>query len=262
VTSTVLVRDWLQGIQSELQDQNPPFRRWTEIELIRFLNYGRLAIAKYLPQVSARTDDIKLAAGARQDLSRVVAASIKPGDGSGAVDTDGIAFMRAVCNMGGDGLTMGRAVRGPVDRYTKDSFEPLWQTESGAEVLEIVFDRNLPLQFFVSPALAVSGDRWLRVEWMANPPKLPDGGAPGAEKYVVGGSQASTVLGVPDAFAEDLHHYVVAASLMKGSKNTQNLPKAQIHAGLFINSLNAQAKAATGVNPNLTALPFLNELGG
>lgn len=261
MASTVTVTDWLLGVQTTLQDLTPRFRRWPEIELIRYANYGRLALAKYLPQVSTRTDDIKLAAGARQDLSRVLAANILPGAGGTPVDVDGIAFLRAVCNMGANGSTMGRALRGPVDRYTKDAFEPTWLTETGADVLEIVFDKHLPLQFFVSPALAVTGDRWLRVEWMANPPALPAGGEPASEKYVTGGSEVSRVLGVPDTFTEDLHNYVVAVALLKGSKNTANVQKAQLHASLFIQAINAQAQVATGVSPNLTALPFLSEIG-
>ena len=253
-----LARDLLLSVSTTLQDINPQFRRWGEIELIRYANYAQMALAKYLPQVSSRTDDIKLAAGARQSLAAVLAANIKPGDGSAAADAAGIAFMRAVCNMGTDGLTVGRSVRGPVDRYTKDAFEPGWQTEVGAEVREIVFDRNQPLQFFASPGS--SGNTWLRIEWMANLPRLPDGGAPGSEKYVPAGTEASRMLSVPEQFAEDMHNYIVAAALTKGSKNTINVPKAQMHATMFANSVNQQAMSVTGVNPNIAALPFINEI--
>jgi hypothetical protein len=69
------------------------------------------------------------------------------------------------------------------------------------------------------------------------------------------------MLGINDQYVEDLHNYVVAIALMKGSKNMQNLPKAQAHAALFTASINAQAAAATGVNPNLKLLPFAAELG-
>jgi hypothetical protein len=261
MASTILVRDVIVGVQSALQDANPAFRRWPETDMIRYANYARMALAKYLPQVSSRTDDIKLSASAVQSLDRVSAANIRPGDGSVAADTDGIAFMRAVCNMGIDGLTVGKAIRGAVDRYIKDAYEPTWLTETGDEVLEIVFDKNQPLRFYVSPALPTSGNRWIRVQWMANLPPLPAAGAPGAEKYVVGGSEAARVLGVPDAFAEDVQNYMIAAALLKGSKNMQNVPKAQLHAQAFIQSINAQAQVATGTNPNLTVLPFISELG-
>lgn len=256
MTSTVLVRDLIVGVQSTLQDSTPAFRRWPEIELIRHANYGRMALAKFLPTVSSRTDAVKLAAGTRQSLSRVLAANIKPGDGSTAADTDGIAFMRALRNMGTDGLTPGSAIRGPVDRYTKDAFTPTWASAAGAEVLEIVFNKDVPLSFSVSPGVT---NGWIEIEWMANPTPLPGGGAPAAEKYIVGGAEASRVLGIPDQYAEDLHNYIVAVALLKGSKNTANVPKAQLHASLFMQSINAQAQAISGQNPNMKALPFVNE---
>lgn len=248
-------------VSTVLQDINPQFRRWPEIELIRYVNYAQMALAKFLPTVSARTDAIKIKPGTKQDLARVVAADIKPGSGATAADTDGIGLMRAIRNMGSAGTTPGRAIRGPVDRYTKDSFEPNWASETGTEVLEIVFDKNLPLTFSVSPGVPASPSVWIEIEWMANLPKLPDGGAPGSEKYVVGGSEAARVLGVADQYAEDVKNYVIAIALLKGSKNTQNMTKAQLHGALFVNSINQQALVLTGTNPNITALPFVNEIG-
>ena len=190
----------------------------------------------------------------------MLAADIKPTNGLSAADTYGIAFMRAVCNMGADGVTIGRAIPSPVDRHVKDALEPNWVSETGTTIYEIVFDKNLPLQFFVSPGVPASPTVWARLSWMANPPALPDGGAAGAEKYIEAGSEAARVIGVPDQYAEDLRNYMVAVLLTKGSKNTLNLPKAQLHAGWFINSINQQALAQTGVNPNVQMLPYINEI--
>lgn len=260
MSSTKLVRDLIEGVQGVLQDTSPAFRRWPEIELIRYLNYGRMALCKYLPQVSSRTDAVKLRPGAHQDLSIVLPDEVIPVTGTVTADMQGIAFMRALCNMGSTGTTPGRAIRGPVDRYTKDAFEPTWLSETGTEVKEIVFDKNLPLQFIVWPSVPASPRVWIRIQWMAMVPMLPEGGDPGAERYVVGGQEEDTLVGVPDQFQEDLHNYVIAMALLKGSKNTANLPKAQIHAQLFMQSLNTQAAVATGVSPNLAALPFVNEM--
>ena len=70
----------------------------------------------------------------------------------------------------------------------------------------------------------------------------------------------STVeLGVTDQYTEELHHYVVAMLLLKGSKDFQNLPKSQYHAGLFMQSINTQAQVAGMANPNLKVLPFMQE---
>ena len=261
MASTRLVADLIKGVQDTLQDSAPAFRRWPEQELVRYLNYGRMTLCKYLPQVSSRTDSIKLVAGAHQDLSLLPPDNVIPVSGEVTADMQGIAFLRALCNMGADGLTPGKAVRGPVDRFTKDSFEPNWLMETGTEVREIVFDKHLPLQFIVSPGVPASTDVWLRIQWMAMVDPLPNGGDPGAEFYVPGGVHEDMALGTPDQFQEDLHNYVVAMALLKGSKNMANLPKAQVHAQLFMQSINTQAAVATGVNPNLAALPFVNEIG-
>lgn len=257
--STITVAELFRGVQDVLQDRNPAFRRWPEADLVRFTNYGRMALATYLPQISTRTDSVKLRSGCHQDFSQVLQADILPGDGSAAATTRGIAMLRLLQNMG-TGATPGRAIHGPVDRATKDGFEPLWMSETGIEILEYVFDKNLPLQCWVSPG--VTGNVWARLQWMALLADLPAGGSPGAEKYVTAGSEAARVIGLPDQFVPDLQNYVVAVALMKGSKNYQNLPKAQVHAQLFTQSVNAQAQAVTGVNPNLTALPFINEIAG
>jgi hypothetical protein len=256
--ATTLVRSVIATVQSQLQDNSPAYRRWPETEVIQALNYAHMALAKYLPQVSSRTDTIRMTSGSRQDLSLVQAANIKPGDGSTPVDTYGIAVQRVLCNMGSDGLTIGRAVRGPVDRYPKDCFAPTWTTDTGPVVLDIVFDKDQPLQFWLSPT-PTTQPHWMRVQWMAQLPKLPDGGPPSAEVYTVAGAQNATTIKVPDSYAEDLANYVIAFLLLKGSKNTQNLAKAQTHAQMFVASINAQAKAVMGSSPNLKVLPFAAE---
>lgn len=250
----MLVRELIEGVQDTLQDNRPAFARWPERALVRWINFGQMALAKYLPLISSRTDIVKMAPGTEQDFSSFAADRIMRG-----APADGIALMRIVRNMGMDGATPGRALRGPVDRYSKDALEPDWHAESDVAAREYVFDKNMPTRAWISPGAANWAPVWLEIEWMAYPPKLADGGAPGSEVYTATGTGAAVELAVKDQYTEDLHHYVVAMSLLKGSKDFQNLPKSQHHAGLFMQSLNMQAQAQTGVNPNLSVLPFVNE---
>lgn len=249
----MLVREFIRGVQDTLQDNRPRYARWPEQGLVPWINFGQMALHKYLPLLSSRTDVIQMDPGTLQDFGRVLAGRIKRG-----VDTDGIALMRIVRNMGMTGDLAGRAVRGPVDRYSKDALEPDWHIESDVSVREYVFDKNMPLRCWISPGAANWTPVWLEIEWMVYPPKLADGGVPGAEVYSPAGS-STTELAIKDQYAEDLHHYVVAMALLKGSKDYANLPKSQHHANLFLQSLNMQAQAMTGVSPNLTALPFVSE---
>jgi len=252
---TTTVKSFIHGITTALLDL-PQFSRWSEVEIVRYTNFGQRAIAKYLPQAGARVDAIKLQAGTRQDLTKVLAANIIPGDGSTAADTAGIALIELRKNLGSNGSTPGRIIR-VVDRYTKDSTDPDWHTRTGSAIKEFVYEKNTPRQFEVSPG--VTGNVWVEVSWMAEPTAVPAGGAPGSEAYLFDGA-STTLLGIQDQFVEDLHNYVVAMCLLKGSKNTQNIPKSQYHASLFTASINAQAAVVAGVSPNLKQLPFVNEI--
>jgi hypothetical protein len=252
---TTTVRDFLQGVSTTLMD-SPQFSRWPEVELVRYINYGQRAIAKYLPHAGSRVDAIRLQNGTRQDLTRVLAANIIPGDGSTAADTYGIALIELRKNMGANGSTAGRVIR-IVDRYTADTSDPDWHTRTGSSIKEYVFEKHTPKSFEVRPG--VTGNVWAEVSWMAEPAFVAAGGAPGSEVYAADGS--STVrLGIHDQYVEDLHNYVVGMALLKGSKNVQNMPKAQLHIGAFTSSINAQSAVISGVNPNLKQLPFFNEV--
>jgi hypothetical protein len=112
VSITTKVRVFLRSVCTTLQDISPQYTRWPEQELVSYANYGQLAMAKYLPQVGARLDAIKLQPGTRQDLALVLAANIIPGDGAAAADTAGIGLIAGpVRNMGANGLVPGRAAR-------------------------------------------------------------------------------------------------------------------------------------------------------
>lgn len=256
---TTTVRSFLRSVATTLQDISPQFSRWTEIEQVTYANYGQVAIAKYLPMAGSRCDAIKLRTGTKQDLTNVLAAAIIPGDGSTSADAFGIQLLDIIRNMGADGATPGRVVR-IVDVETKDSNDPDWHTKTGAVVREFVFDKTLPKVFYVVPGVPAATNVWVELAWMAEPRRITAGGEPGAEIYKYDGANAE-LLGIHDQFVEDLHNYTVAMCLLKGSKNTINLQKSQAHAGLFISSINAQAAAQTGVNPNLKQLPFASEIG-
>lgn len=255
--SSTLVREWLRGVSTTLVDISPQFSRYTEVELIRYANYGQMAIAKYLPQAGSGQDAIKLKPGTKQDLTKVLAADIKPGDGSTAADTYGIALLDVPRNMGSDGLTPGRVIR-VVDRYTLDMNAPDWHSSTGAAVREYLHDPAMPCVFYVYPGVPVGG-LWVDVAWMKEPRRIPAGGEPGGYAYAWDGTSTVT-LGIDDQFAPELHDYVCALALMKGSKNTQNLPKAGVHANAFINSINVLAQRLNGVNPNLRELPFAADI--
>lgn len=256
---TTTVKQFLRSVGETLQDISPQYSRWPEIELVVYANYAQRAIAKYLPQAGSRVDAIKLLPGTKQDLTRVLAANILPGDGSTPADVHGIALLDLVRNMGANGATPGRVVR-LIDRYTKDTNDPLWHTKTGAEIREYVHDKQTPRIFYAVPGVPSAGpDVWIEVSWMAEPRAIAAGGEPGSEVYAYAGP-STALMGIHDQFIEDAHNYVVAMASLKRSKNTENMQRASVHTTLFTSSINTQATVLTGVNPNMKALPFADQI--
>lgn len=256
---TYLVRNFLDSVLITLQDISPPYERWTEVELVRYLNFGQMAIATYLPHAGSRVDAIKLAPGTRQDLTQVLAANLKPSDGSAAVDTYGVSLVDVVRSMGQDGQTPGRIIR-RVDQYTKDTNDPDWHTRTAPTPTTFIADGRVPKTFYVSPGVPSSPAVWVEVKWMAAPNAVPAGGAPGSPVYLASGGSTAT-LGIDDQFVDDLRNYVLGMAYLKGTKNEGNAAKAALHTQAFTGSINAKAAAVGAVNPNLTALPYVDQAG-
>lgn len=252
MTSSILVRDVLEQVSRHLTDFAPQFERWTQSELLSYLNDGQRAIAKYLPTSCSRIDSIKLAAGTRQSIEFIPAAGIIPGDGSAAADVHGNTLLSVSRLMGSDGLTPGRALR-IVDRDVLDAAQPGWHiiaATATATPTQYTFDPRNPKAFYVCPGVPSSSTLWAEVSFLADPIAIPDG------NYAAGGG-STTKLSIDDRYVDDLVNYMLARSNMKESEFAANANLSAAHTNLFTSSINAQAVALTGVNPNLTSLPMV-----
>lgn len=255
---TILVKDVLARVSDILQDSEPQFVRWGELELIRWLNDAQRALFKFLPMAGSRVDAVRLKAGTRQDLTKILPAAIKPLDGTTVtVDTYGMGLIEAVRNMGPDGLTPGRAIS-IMDRQKMDAADPNWHTSSGEVVRQYAYNPQVPRLFYVWPGVPVSTNVWIELHWIAEPALIPAGGLHGAEIYKADGSSPE-VIGVHDENIDELVNYVAARALFKDAKNLANMNRAGMHAQMFIASINARVTQATGQNPNLKTLPLMGE---
>jgi hypothetical protein len=252
MAATILAKDVLHRVSVQLTDvpnSAGQFVRYTELELVEWLNDGQRVIAKYLPQACSRVDAIKLAVGTRQSIEKILAANIKNGDGTASVNQYGKSVLDVIRNMGSDGVTAGRAVR-VVERETLDAASPKWHTEVGTEVLEYTFDPRTPKYFFVYPGVSAA-PLWLEIAYLANPVDVPYV----ADSMRLGG--ASTVLiSIDDQYVDDLVNYIVARGHFKEAEVAGNAQLASGYINLFVSGINAQATALTGVNPNLKMLPM------
>lgn len=248
MSATTLVRDVLFRVSDALQDLKPQFKRWTQASLVTYLNDGQRAIAKYVPPSCSRVDAVKLAPGTKQSLALIPAASVIPGDGSDAIDVSGNGLLSVVRNLGSDGLTPGNAIR-IVDHDILDLYSPGWHTETGTEVSGFVYDPRTPKIYYVTPGIPAATNVWVELSYLADPADIPAGGSYGYQ-----GSDATTI-SVDNKFTDDLVNYILARAYGKDSESASNQALAVSYGSQFVSSINAQATALTGVNPNLHALP-------
>jgi len=248
MAGTILVRDMLWRASTQLTDTAPQFTRYTQFELVTWLNDAQRAIAKLMPSACARMDAIKLKAGARQTVDVIAAADVLPEDGSTATSAvHGNAIQDVICLMGADGLTRGNALH-LFDREVLDRVVPGWAAQSGSPRQYAVDGRN-PKVFWLSPGIAAGATLWALVSYLSDPATIPTSG-----DYSWTGSD-TTKLSVDDVNSDDVLNYILARAMLKDAEYAAGASLAQGYSQAFINSMNSRVAAATGVNPNLQTLP-------
>jgi hypothetical protein len=249
MTSSILVKDFLLRVSTDLLDMSPQFERWSEVELVNALNDGQRVIAKYMPHTCARVDVVKLAAGTRQHIGLIPSSMVKPGDGSSPADVRGAMLQDVVRNMGADGTVPGRVIR-VVDRDVLDASMPDWHTKTGTPS-QYTFDPRSPKVFYVSPGVAQGANVWVELNYLADPASVPNTG----NLYAYNGV-STTRLSIDDRNVDDLFSYVMARANLKDAEFGGNAQLTSLFTNMFTSSVNAQVMALTGVNPNLKTLPM------
>lgn len=255
MASTILVKDAMYRVSVILQDVVPQFAYWPEHELVQWMNDAQAAITKFLPSACSRVDVIKLKAGTRQSIEKILAADCKPGDGSTpALPIYGKVLLDVMRNMGADGATPGKAIR-LIDRDVKDGQSPGWHGVTGDGTVDsFMYDPRTPRYFYVFKPATASPVTWIEIAYTAQPLQIDNSGTVGTERYLNTGSATDTIT-VDDEFLDDIVNYVVARAHMKGSK-FGDPSKATAYTGMFTSSLNAKVAAITGNSPQLKMLPL------
>jgi hypothetical protein len=244
MTAPTKIKDILYAVSNQLQDIDPQFERWTQRELVTWLNEGQKAIAKYVPSSCSRVDAVKLVAGTKQQILKIPAASVLRDGANPDADVYGIAVTSVVRNMGANGSTPGRAVR-LVDRETLDQYTPDWHVETGTEISGFTYDPKTPQVFFVTPGVKAGANVWVDIQYAFNPPEVSVSGSFGMD------SSDTTTVGIDESNTDDLVNYILARAYAKDSESGSNLSVSAMYGQQFVASINAQAAAITGVNPNL-----------
>lgn len=201
--------------------------RWTDSELISWINSGQRVIALVRPDSVSENAVLTLAAGTKQTL---------PGDGSRLLDV--------VRNIGANNAA-GRAVR-YVDRETLDVMTD-WHTHAQADsVKNWVYDGRDPTHFYVYPPAKNTSK--LEILYAKNPTDA---------------TTSSSVLSVQDLYEDPLLNYVLHRAYGKEAEYGQNaaLSSGYLQASLAMLGVKTQKDVgfspelnSKGANPNAAAL--------
>jgi len=257
----IKVSELLWSASSMLMDTDPQFTVHGEREMVEWLNDAQMAVTKFLPLACSRVDVVRLKPGTKQSIELLAAADVKVGGGAVSPQpVEGVELLEIVRNMGADGMTPGRAVPPPVSRSVLDRQTPNWHQSVGDAVRQVTFDPRFPEHFYVQPGVP-AGRTWLEIGYIAKPLRIPDGNAPGAEKYMRN-SADPTLISVDSQYREDLVNYICARAYLRRADSDADSVQAEKFVSLFTASINATVTALMGVNPNLKRLPFAPQPAG
>lgn len=200
-----------------LRDQG--YTRWTQPELLGWLNDGQNAIVLQKPDACVVNASLKLTAGTKQ-----------------TIPANGVALVDVVRNMGTDGTTPGNVIR-LVDRAALDARRPGWHSETPATAVKhFTFSDADPKHFYVYPPS--DGNGYVEAIHSASPTPCAD---------------TNATIAVDDVYQGALQDYILFRAYSKDADSAVNAQKALAYNNLFRASLGLKAQAEWRDNPNVRA---------
>ena len=188
--------------------------RWTEAELLRYLNDGRRETCVIRPDLYAISSVQTLAAGTKQ-----------------SVPSDGSRFMDALRNVNADN-TPGRAVR-VIEREILDAQVPNWHSARTGVIRHFMFDERTPSIYLVYPP-ATAGQK-LEIFYAQTPTDI---------------TNTATELTNENIYAHALVDYILFRSFSKDGEFAGNSERAALHFRQFAALLTGGSTVAAIVSPN------------
>jgi len=185
-------QDLITEVRRIIHDESATFR-WSDAELIDYINAGQRAIVVLVPEANLVETVVDLT------TSRIARQSLPSG---------GIKFIKATQNYADDGTTAQGTIRYS-EKDALDTYEPSWEYVStkadAANYFEhYCHDKREPKVFYLYPAPAAD-DKRVGILYSANP----------AEITAVGNT-----VSLSDEYLESLVSYMTFRALTKESRET------------------------------------------
>lgn len=202
--------------------------RWTQSELIGWLNDGIRELLTYKPNAYVKTAAVQLSAGVLQQIP-----------------LEAIDLFDITRNMGLDGQTPGNAIR-LVSKELLDAQVPGWYSMlPSATVKHYTYSQLAPRQFYVYPPQPATGMGYVEMTYSAMPPAVG----------------ASDNLPVIDVYEPALIDYLLYRAYGKDAEFADNAQMSDAAYGRFTAKLTgktaseAMTQPNAGLGPNNPAVP-------
>lgn len=208
--ATTKAVDLINRVSITLQD--PTFVRWTQSELLNYLNDAQRQVVLFRPDAKAVNAAFSCAATAKQTLP-----------------AEGLRLINVLRNTGGRAVTK-------VDRSILDVQLPNWyETAVSADgVKHYVYDALDPKNFYVFPKPAVSHQ--IDIVYAMAPVDI----------VIANYTTDTQVIGIDDIYANALMDYMMYRAYQKDSEFA-NLNRAAVYYQAFTTSLGIKSQADGGL---------------
>lgn len=204
-----------------LQETSEAGTRWTNEELIGWLNESYQAITVVKPDASSINADLQLVAGTKQTIPDA-----------------GLRLLEVVRNTSEQSNGMGILV---ATRRSIDQTRRNWHRDSSSYSIEqYMFDDLDPTHFYVYPP-ARTGAKVEIIYSSVPEPHSKTGGLAAIE---------DDVIRLPDAYAPSMTDYVLYRAYSKDAGHAANLNRASMHLNAFNNALGLKAQTDISNSPN------------
>lgn len=202
--------------------------RWTQAELLGYLNDGQRQIAQIRPDASVANANVTLIAGTKQAIPAV-----------------GLRILDVVRNMGSDGATPGKPIT-LIDREMLDLSRPNWHTESqSAAIKHYAYDQRNPRNFYVYPPALV--DTKVEAVYSVSPANVAAVGDP---------------ITLDDIYADCLLDWMLYRAFSKETEQATGVQHANMHLQTFMATLGQKIQTDIATGPNKNAPPIKPALQG
>ena len=201
--------------------------RWTDAELLIYINDAQREIVNFRPEATATHSNVQLSTGTEQTLP-----------------SGGLRLIKVTRNMSGTAsdATGAKSIR-IVEEDLLNSIEPDWHDPTvtgssahGSIIKNYLFDPDDPKKFYVYPGVASGSNAYVELIYSKLPTDL---------------SSVSSTIDLEDTYGNAILNFVLYRAYLKDAEFAGNQQRTATHYQLFIGSISGGGNAEAILDPNL-----------